>query len=119
MNSMDRVSGYNSTISNMIDRLDGGSSVNPANSNESDPAMMNQNIKITREKLQSSVEAVNKMMESVPERLTFKVHEKSGQVMMQIIDQQGNVLKEVPPKEWLDFVGRLREMVGLFVDKRQ
>jgi flagellar protein FlaG len=39
--------------------------------------------------------------------------------MVKVVDVQNDeVIKEIPPEEVLDTVARIREMIGLLVDKR-
>lgn len=69
--------------------------------------------------LAGSVDAVNQMMKDFSARLSFQLHKESNQMMVRVIDIHGNkVLKEIPPKEWLDLIGRIKDMVGLFIDER-
>jgi flagellar protein FlaG len=50
--------------------------------------------------------------------LSFRVHEGTGELMVQIVDRvSGRVLRETPPEEFLHLVTRLQEMVGLFLDE--
>lgn len=52
-------------------------------------------------------------------RFHFKIHEATGRVMVQVIDQEtGEVLNEIPPEKVLDLAARIRELVGLLVDEK-
>lgn len=52
-------------------------------------------------------------------RFHFKLHEKTQQYMVQIIDPETNkVLNEVPPEKILNLVAQIRELVGVLVNKR-
>ncbi len=52
-------------------------------------------------------------------RFHFKLHEKTQQYMVQIIDIETNkVLNEVPPEKILNLVAQIRELVGLLVNKK-
>ena len=54
----------------------------------------------------------------VDKRFKFTVHEKSGELMVEIIDQNsGDVIDEIPSKKMLDFLASFKEFVGLLVDK--
>lgn len=66
-----------------------------------------------------AVDSVNSWLGSLRIRLSFEFHEGSGQMMVKVIDQEsGEVVKEVPPLEVLETAARIREFVGLLLDKR-
>lgn len=70
--------------------------------------------------LQDRVQEQVARFESLNQSLSFRVHEGSGQLMVQILDRNtGDVLRETPPKEFLDLAVRLREMVGFFLDEKR
>jgi flagellar protein FlaG len=53
------------------------------------------------------------------EELEFELHEESERMMTKIINTENNeVIKEVPPKEVLDMIGKIRKMVGLIIDEK-
>lgn len=69
------------------------------------------------EGLGSAVNEANKYLESLQRDLRFQVHEATGQMLVEIVDiSTGEVLREQPPREFLDLTARLREMVGYFLD---
>jgi len=52
-------------------------------------------------------------------RLGFTVHEGTGQLLAQLVDRKtGEVIRESPPREFLDLAARMKEMVGLFLDEQ-
>lgn len=52
-------------------------------------------------------------------RLSFRVHEESGRLMLRVLDAEtGEVLKEIPPEEYLDVMGRIGAQVGAVLDRR-
>mgnify|MGYP005849566305 FL=1 len=52
-------------------------------------------------------------------RYHFKLHEKTQEYMVQIIDLETNkVINEVPPEKVLNLVAQIRELVGLLVNKK-
>jgi uncharacterized FlaG/YvyC family protein len=73
---------------------------------------------ITREQLQARVAEEARRFEQFDQSLTFRLHEDTQQLMVQVVDRgTGRVLRETPPKEFLDLTARLREMVGFFLDE--
>lgn len=72
-----------------------------------------------KEELEESIEEINKTVEALHKDLRFQVHEKSDRLMVEVIDVIKNeVLKEIPPRQLLDMLGRIREMVGLIIDEK-
>lgn len=51
--------------------------------------------------------------------LRFEKHEKTGQWMVRVCDSETDeVIKEIPPEQILDMVGRFCELAGLLVDEK-
>ena len=72
-----------------------------------------------KEDLEESIEDINKAVEALHKDLRFQVHEKSERLMVEVIDLVKNeVIKEIPPRQLLDMLGRIREMVGLIIDEK-
>ncbi|MBC9784458.1 flagellar protein FlaG [Heliobacterium chlorum] len=73
----------------------------------------------SEQKVKKMVQQINDTLEQFNSHLKFSVHEKTGQIMVQIIDDKNDkVIKEIPPKKLLDFAAALEEVAGLLVDKR-
>ncbi|HHT43017.1 MAG TPA: flagellar protein FlaG [Firmicutes bacterium] len=69
--------------------------------------------------VENAVEVINKSMEYANRALRFSIHEDTQRIMVKVVDVQNDeVIKEIPPEEVLDTVARIREMIGLLVDKR-
>lgn len=65
--------------------------------------------------LQASLE----MLQRKNTHLNFSVHEETDRVMVKITDQDtGDVIREIPSKEFLDMAAKLQEMVGLMFDMK-
>ncbi|MEW6172113.1 MAG: flagellar protein FlaG [Bacillota bacterium] len=51
-------------------------------------------------------------------RFHFKMHEKTHQYIVQVIDSEtSEVINEVPPEKVLNLVAQIRELVGVLVNK--
>ena len=51
--------------------------------------------------------------------LQFSYHEKTARMIVKLVDTKNNeVLREFPPKEFLDMVARIQEYLGALVDKK-
>ncbi|NLH57884.1 MAG: flagellar protein FlaG, partial [Clostridiales bacterium] len=52
-------------------------------------------------------------------RAEFSIHEKTGDVLVRILDISTNeVIREIPPRKIKDMVANFLERAGLLVDKR-
>ena len=68
--------------------------------------------------LQEMVERINKVTGNMNISLQFELHDESDRWMVEVIDTiEDEVLKEIPPEELLDLYGRIRELIGMFVDE--
>jgi len=77
-----------------------------------------QQVKVTREDAQNVADVMNKVSELVNSQLNFEVFEETNQLYVQIVDRNTKeVIKQIPPKEMLELSARLKEMVGLILDK--
>lgn len=73
----------------------------------------------TAEELKTMSYAMNRFVEMLTADLKFEVHEKTHEVMVKFVNTRtGEVLKEYPPKEYLDMIARIRDYVGMMIDKK-
>ena len=67
--------------------------------------------------IKETMERINRYLREHRLDLHFYLHKGVGRLALQVIqDSTGKILREYPPKEWLDLEAKLREMVGVFVD---
>lgn len=77
------------------------------------------NRKELEEKVKESVKDINDIVGKIREGLSFKMHDKTDTLMVQVIDiKTGEVIKELPPEEILDLSARIQEMVGILIDEK-
>lgn len=75
--------------------------------------------KFFSEELEKGIEEINDTIEALNKDLRFMIHEESDRMMVEVINLDKNeVIKEIPPRELLDMIGRIREMVGLIIDEK-
>ena len=73
----------------------------------------------TAEELKSMSYAMNRFVEMLTSDLKFEVHDKTHEIMVKFVNTKtGEVLKEYPPKEYLDMIARIRDYVGMVIDKK-
>jgi flagellar protein FlaG len=69
--------------------------------------------------IRSAVDNVNKHNDMTNRYLDMRVHEKTQRIIIKVMDNEtGEVVREVPPAETLDFLANLLEQAGVFVDTR-
>ncbi len=75
--------------------------------------------KLNKENLDLLTKTINKFMESFTADLRFSLHDRTHRLMVQMVDvKHDKVLKEFPPKEFLDMVANIRDCVGAILDKK-
>lgn len=74
----------------------------------------------TAEELKSATEQLQQVIEAATGRqLDFLLNDRFKEVVVKISDRQsGEVLKEIPSKEFLKLRERLNDLIGLFVDEK-
>lgn len=69
--------------------------------------------------IKSAVKEANNKIEISKTHCEFSYHEKTKRVSITVKDDvTGDVIREIPPKETLDMLGKMWEMAGLFVDNK-
>ncbi|MGC8738441.1 MAG: flagellar protein FlaG [Candidatus Hydrogenedens sp.] len=48
----------------------------------------------------------------------LKVDEENQRIVIQILDSQNQVIRQIPPEEWLKFLSRWQKVQGLFFDEQ-
>jgi len=67
--------------------------------------------------IQGLIENMNSSISIVQKSLHFRVHETSGQLVVEVQDMKtGEVIKSVPPEKLLDSLGKIRESIGTLLD---
>jgi len=53
-------------------------------------------------------------------KIKLSIHKETHRIVIKVIDTDTNkVVREIPPKELLDFISLLHESLGLFIDKKR
>ncbi|CUH94689.1 hypothetical protein P22_0755 [Propionispora sp. 2/2-37] len=73
---------------------------------------------IDEQKAEKLNNILNNFLESINTKLRFKLHEESDQFMVEVVDiESGKVLKECPPEEYLDMIGKIKNYIGAILDE--
>lgn len=71
------------------------------------------------EQLNKALEKANKSFQSFDRKFERSVHEKTGAIMVKVIDSNNDqVIRELPPEKILDMVAHMLEVAGILMDKR-
>lgn len=74
---------------------------------------------LNKEQLMKVNEELNHFMSLIDSNIQFSIHEKSKQLMVQVVDtKEHRVLKEFPSHEMLNIMANIKEYVGALLDKR-
>ncbi len=74
---------------------------------------------LSKEELIRVTDTMNDFMQMVNTDIRFSLHDKTKQLMVQVIDTKDQrVLREFPPHELLDTIAAIREYVGVLLDKK-
>lgn len=74
---------------------------------------------ITKQDLEENIDGVNNFLEMNYTSLKFQVHDGLDRLFVEVVDRNTQeVVREIPPKEFLDMISSMLEHVGLIVDKR-
>ncbi|MCU0848803.1 MAG: flagellar protein FlaG [Spirochaetes bacterium] len=85
-----------------------------------EPAPMKPGREPTKDEVYEAVDKLNQAVKGLNERLSFDYHEKINRVVVRVINSETNeVLKEIPPREVVRLLERLREYLGVFVDEQR
>lgn len=72
----------------------------------------------SEEELQDITAELNNCMQAMNTDIGFLLHKETGTLIVQVEDVKTHkVLKEYPAREFLDRVARIRDCVGVFLDK--
>lgn len=67
--------------------------------------------------LEGSIDKMSKAMEALNADIRFTLHEGTGRLIVQVVNiTNDEVIKEFPPKEFLDTQAKIKEYIGLLLD---
>lgn len=74
---------------------------------------------ISKEKLTETIDKLNGFFEPSRRNLKFEFHDKLDQYYVSVVDSiTSEVIKEIPPKKFLDMYAAMAEFMGILVDKK-
>jgi flagellar protein FlaG len=74
---------------------------------------------VSEQELKQAIQQANQSFAGSNEAVSFTYEEKLGQLFVQITDRaSGEVIREVPSKEFIQHQVAMKELVGLLLDKQ-
>jgi len=71
------------------------------------------------EDIKDAAKVLNGVMSELRTNVKFSLHEATKIMMVQIVDARDQrVIKEIPPKEFLDMMAKLRDLAGAIFDRQ-
>lgn len=67
--------------------------------------------------MKSTLEGINEYLSEIGSSLSFVHDEASGRSAVQVLDERGEVIRQIPPQELLDVYARIRDIVGILLDE--
>ncbi|OPX92018.1 MAG: flagellar protein FlaG [Pelotomaculum sp. PtaB.Bin104] len=72
---------------------------------------------VQKSTLQDSVNKINKVLDLLNTNIQFSLYEDTKTLMVQVVDiKDKRVIKEYPPREFLDTMAKIREYIGILLD---
>jgi len=72
-----------------------------------------------REDLEEAIEKLNQTAMIFDRGLRFQIHDKTHTPMVAVVDLKSDkVIREIPSKEILDLVSKMRDYLGMIFDKK-
>lgn len=68
------------------------------------------------EGLLERMKALSDAAQKLGHHLSFELHEESEQMVVQVLDAEGELIRQIPPEEFLTLFERLEEMRGALFD---
>lgn len=118
--SMPQLPGSRSSDSALPEESLGVSSELPSFATLKHAEQSGQQITISDEQVLKAIEKAMKALAGKTTTLQFSIHERTKQITVKVLDQEnGEVIREIPPEKNLDFLANLWEKAGILVDERR
>ncbi|AIF53441.1 flagellar protein FlaG protein [Pelosinus sp. UFO1] len=74
---------------------------------------------LSENELNDITEKINSFMQSLNTNIQFELHTETKTLMIQAVDNKTHeVIKEFPSHELLDMVAKIKDCIGVFLDKK-
>ncbi|KXG44465.1 flagellar biosynthesis protein FlaG [Tepidibacillus decaturensis] len=116
--SIDRISSLRSTLPMQNKIQERPILEQVENSVEENVKVSNQQ-EVNKEQIEKTIKGINQFLEPAHTSLKFQLHDKLNEYYVEIVDTTTNeVVKQIPPKKFLDMYASMMEYMGLIVDRK-
>ncbi len=86
--------------------------------NSNDSPASEAGMDLSSDEMKNMADTLNSAARSVNRRISFDYHDKTRRIIMKVTDYKtGEVIKEIPPKEMIQLVEHIQDMLGMFLDE--
>lgn len=71
---------------------------------------------VNEREVREVVEDVQQYLQEHNIRLSFKVHDKTGDLVVRMLDKDGEVIRQIPPEEMLKLREKLEQLTGVLLN---
>ncbi len=72
-----------------------------------------------RKDIEKYADRLNETFRMFDRRLSFEIHEDTERYLVRVVDPKTDeIIREIPPEDFLDLIARIEEMVGLIIDEQ-
>jgi uncharacterized FlaG/YvyC family protein len=116
---LDPAAGTSSSGSNAARRVEVGSRLAQPQQASFEPQALAlaDAVDVDAAELESMLGEINSYLTEVGSSLAFIRDEASGRVAVQVLDESGEVIRQLPPQEVLDVYAKIRNIVGILLDE--
>lgn len=69
--------------------------------------------------LHQTVKELNEKLLGRDMKMQFKIHQRTGYTIVKLVDMQtGRVIKEIPPENMLNVIGKIWDDMGIAIDRK-
>jgi flagellar protein FlaG len=67
-----------------------------------------------------AIEKANKSLDGIQHKFQYSVHEKTGQIMVKVINSETDeIIREIPNEKVIDMIAKFQEINGLTIDEKR
>lgn len=78
-----------------------------------------QEMKKKEDPLEATVEKLNQKLLGRDIKMQFRIHQRTGYTLVRLVDMQtGDIIKEIPPENMLNVIGKIWDDMGIAIDKK-
>lgn len=105
------------SFSSALTRIEQPEKVQPLAESEKEETKKTEGM--SKEYLEEKIKDTNNFLEPSFTAVKFQLHEDLNRYYVEVVDQKTKELvREIPPKDFLDMIAKMTEFLGVLIDKR-